>query len=138
MEAWKNLTGVILESYFAESKHSLAIFFMVDALLLKIKHMLSGSLFTSFGGGGGGIFLKVALTTLEDNFPSRKDEERREGETLGPFRGVGLGPRLHLNVPVACSLTVGVKALPDLPEARGVQAPLSWFAGAVHGADHEA
>lgn len=90
MEAWKNLTGVILESYFAESKHSLAIFFMVVALLLKIKHMLSGSLFTSFFGGWVGVasFLKVVLTTLEDNFPFEKGRGKTgRGNSLSFQRG---------------------------------------------------
>ena len=54
LEAWKDLAGVIPKSYFAESEHSLAIFFRVE-LLLKIQHMLSGSIFfsSSFFLGGG-------------------------------------------------------------------------------------
>lgn len=58
LEASKDLTGIIPKSYFSESKHSLAIFFMVVELLLKTQHILSGSIFFS-SVLGGSIFLKV-------------------------------------------------------------------------------
>lgn len=52
-----------------------------------------------------------------------------EGGTLGPFT--------RLNSWLAL-LTLHVKALPNVPEASGVQAPLRRLPGAVHGTDHEA
>ena len=69
---------------------------------------------------------------LEDNFPC---EEKCTGRgNSGSFqRGWS-----HVYTCVCrwlAPLTISVKALPDLPEARGVQASLKLFAGAVHGAD---
>lgn len=70
----------------------------------------------------------IALTALEDGFSCREDERGR-GELWV------LSPRL---ISWLVLLTLHVKALPDLPEASGVQAPLSRFPGAVHGTDNEA
>lgn len=57
-----------------------------------------------------------------------------QGKCTGKRELEVLSPRLNSWLIL---LTLHVKALPDLPEASGVQAPLSRFPGAVHGTDNE-